>query len=255
MTDMMWIMRLMIHQTWVVLKAKPQSAWNKRNSPWSNLPKWLSGPTLVPSTSGRKYRWLGFWRKCNSPLSGDRTVWNSFGIDTCTGRWQLQMVWWLSSHGRQRIILITPNGFGNSGLRGTWQNMLPRFGRRGRGEDEATSDLRWIRQSVRTKKRELSSQSSERQLSSLWFVECRTATMTRHPAINCTLSAQMWGTGRSWLISWNKIVAWEIHTVWLQYTMQRDAGRIGQRVYGIIRTRANDEWPSIWSDYIQQFPF
>jgi len=36
------------------------------------------------------------------------------------------------------------------------------------------------------------------QLSWLWFVECQTARMTRHLAINSKLRTQMWGTGRSW---------------------------------------------------------
>jgi len=34
--------------------------------------------------------------------------------------------------------------------------------------------------------------------------------------------------------------------------MQLDAGRIRRRVYGILRTRVNDEWPSILSDFKQQ---
>jgi hypothetical protein len=36
--------------------------------------------------------------------------------------------------------------------------------------------------------------------------------------------------------------------------MQLDTGRIGQREYGIIRIGVNDECPSIWLDFIQQFP-
>jgi hypothetical protein len=36
--------------------------------------------------------------------------------------------------------------------------------------------------------------------------------------------------------------------------MQHDAGRIGQTVYGIIRTGANNECPSIWSDMKHQLP-
>jgi len=44
------------------------------------------------------------------------------------------------------------------------------------------------------------------------------ATMTRHPAITSKLCTQMWGTGRSWLISSNKTVARMNHTVWLRYT-------------------------------------
>jgi len=62
------------------------------------------------------------------------------------------------------------------------------------------------------------SQSCQIQLSWLWFVECITATMTRHPACNSKLHTQMWGTGGSWLISSNRIVARKNRTVWPHYT-------------------------------------
>jgi len=88
----MQIVRAMICQTWARPKATPQSAWSKRNSPWSNLPQGWCSPTSVPSTSARKYGWLGIWRSCIGPLSGDRTVWNCFEMDPCTGRCLLQMV-------------------------------------------------------------------------------------------------------------------------------------------------------------------
>jgi len=55
-------------------------------------------------------------------------------------------------------------------------------------------------------------------ISWLQFIECWMATMSRHPACNSKLRTQMWGTGRSWLISLNKMVAWNIQTVWLRYT-------------------------------------
>jgi len=51
----------------------------------------------------------------------------------------------------------------------------------------------------------------------LWFIECRTATMTRHAASSFTICTQMWGTGRSWLISSRWIVARKKHTVWPRY--------------------------------------
>jgi len=54
MTNTMQIMRVTTGRTWVGPKAKPQSAWSKRNSPWSNLPKEWGSPTWVCSTSGRK---------------------------------------------------------------------------------------------------------------------------------------------------------------------------------------------------------
>jgi len=37
--------------------------------------------------------------------------------------------------------------------------------------------------------------------------------------------------------------------------MPLDVGSVEGRVYGIIRTQVNDECPSIWSDFLQQFPF
>jgi len=67
--QMMWAM---IPRTWAVEKATHQSAWSKTNSPWSNLPKGWRRPTLMNSTSGRKYGWLGFWRRSIGPLSGGR---------------------------------------------------------------------------------------------------------------------------------------------------------------------------------------
>jgi len=39
MTNSMQMLRVMICWTWVGLKAKPQCAWSKQNSPWSNLAK------------------------------------------------------------------------------------------------------------------------------------------------------------------------------------------------------------------------
>jgi len=97
--NMMQNMRVTIRRKWVVLKAKPQSGWNKLNSPWSNLPKQLGSPTLVPSTSGRMYGWLGFWRRSIDPLSKDRSIQNSCDINPCTGGYQLQIIWRLSRSG------------------------------------------------------------------------------------------------------------------------------------------------------------
>jgi len=218
MTNSMQIMRAMIRRTWVGLKAKPKSAWSKRNSPWSNLPKGWGSPTLVHSTSGRKYRWLGFLRRSIGQLSRDRTVWNSSEMDPCAGGWQLQIFWWLSRGGCLWKTSIMPNGFGDNGLRWFGRNVEARFGRRGRRECEETSDRRRIWKSARAKKLEVTSLSCQIQLAWLWFVECWTATMTRHPACNSKLRTQMWDTGRSWLISSKKIVARKNHTVWLRYT-------------------------------------
>jgi len=80
------VMMVMIHWTWAVPKANPQSARSKPNSPQSNLPKWWGRPTPVQSTIGEMYGWLGFWWKCSGPLSGGRTIWNSFEMDSCNGK-------------------------------------------------------------------------------------------------------------------------------------------------------------------------
>jgi hypothetical protein len=57
----MQMIRVPIRWSRVVQKANPKSVWSKPNYPWSNLWKWCSRPTIVCSTSGRKYGWLGFW--------------------------------------------------------------------------------------------------------------------------------------------------------------------------------------------------
>jgi len=54
MKNSMQIMGVMIHRTWVGPKAKPYSAWSKRNCPGSNLPQGWGSRTSVPSTSWRK---------------------------------------------------------------------------------------------------------------------------------------------------------------------------------------------------------
>jgi len=46
MTNMMQSMRAMICRTWVGPMAKPQSAWNKWNFPWSNLPNGWASPNF-----------------------------------------------------------------------------------------------------------------------------------------------------------------------------------------------------------------
>jgi len=218
MTYTMQIMRATIRRTLSGCNAKPQSAWSKPNSSWSNLPKAWGSPTLVCSTSGRNYGWLGFWRRSISPLSGDRTIGNSCKIVPCTGRWELQSFWRLWQPGHRWKILIKPDGFRHSGSRCFWTNVQLRFRRRERREGGATSNRRWIWESARAPKPEVTFQSCQIQLSWLWFVECRMATMTRHPECNSKRHTQMWDTGRSWLISLNKIVAQKNHTVWPWYT-------------------------------------
>jgi len=101
MTNIMQLMRLMIRRIWAVQKAIPQSAWSKRSYPWSNLPKGWGSPTLVHSTSGRKYGWRGFSRRSIGPLSGGITDWNKMEMDPCTGRQRSQIFWQHSKGGCQ----------------------------------------------------------------------------------------------------------------------------------------------------------
>jgi len=89
MTNSIQMLSTMIRWTQAGRKAKPQLAWIKQNSPWSNLLKGWGSPTLVHSTSGRKYGWLGFSRRSICLLSRDRTIWNSCTMDPCAGRWWL----------------------------------------------------------------------------------------------------------------------------------------------------------------------
>jgi len=138
--DTMQIMRTTIRQTRAGPKTKLQSAWCKRNSPWSNSPKRWGRPTLMPSTSVTKYASLGFWRRSISPLSGARTIWNCCEKDPCTGKRRLQMLWRHSRPASLWKFLIMQNGFGNSGLKCFWRNVHAKFKRQGRWEDEATSD-------------------------------------------------------------------------------------------------------------------
>ena len=218
MMNTMQIRWAKICQSWAVRKSKPQSAWSKRNSPWSNLPKGWGIPTLVPSTSGRKYGWLGFRKRSIGQLSRDRTVWNSFELDPCTGRRRLPILWRLWRPGYHWRISRMPNGFGDITWRCFQTNVQASFRRWGPREGEATRDQWPIWQSARPKQWEVSSPSCQIQLSWLLFVECQMATMTRHPAINSKHRTQMWGTGWWWLISSNKIVARKNHIVWLWYT-------------------------------------
>ena len=142
----------MIHRTWAGPKAKLQSAWNKRNSRRSNLPKGWGSPMLVYSLSGRKYGWWGLLERRISPLCGDRIVWNSCKVDPCTGRWRLQIFWRLSGSGRVCKNLIWSNVFSDIELRCFWRNIIARFGRRGTRDSKATNNRRRIRVSARAKK-------------------------------------------------------------------------------------------------------
>jgi len=93
-----------MYQTWAVQKANHQSGWRKQNSTWCNLPKGWGRSTILRSTSGRKYGWLGFWRRRISPVSVGRTIWNKFKMNPCTGRRWLQIFWRHSRTGSHWMI-------------------------------------------------------------------------------------------------------------------------------------------------------
>jgi len=246
----------MIRQTWAGLKARPQSARSKRNSPRSNLPRGLRSPTLVHATSGRKYGWLGFSRRSIGALSRDRTIWNSSGMDPCTGRRRLQIFWRLSRIGCPWKTLIMRNGFGNNGLRCFWRNMPVRFGRRGRREGEATSNRQRIWVNARVKKWQVTSQGCQIQLS--WVCDSSSAERQQWPDIQHAIPSFVHGCeALGGADCFHRRKLWPERTILSNCVMQMqlDSGRIGRRVYGIIRTGADDEWPSIWSDIVQQFPF
>jgi len=169
MTNMTQIMRVTIHRTCAGPQAKPQSAWSKQSSPWSNLPKGWGSPTLVLSTNGRHCGWLGLLRTMIGRVSGDRTVSNSSVMDPCTGRRWLQIFWRLPRPGSIWKILIMPKGFIESRLGWFWSNVQARFGRRGSREGKATSDGWQIRESALAKQREVSSQSCQMKLSWLSY--------------------------------------------------------------------------------------
>ena len=129
MTNTMQIIRETICRTCVVPQGEPQSAWSNHDSPWSHFHKAWGSPTLVLLTSGRKYGWLGFWRLRITPLSGDRTVWNSLEMEPCTGKRLLQILCWHSTTDCHWRVLIMLNGFGDGGLRWFSRNAQTWFGR------------------------------------------------------------------------------------------------------------------------------
>jgi hypothetical protein len=114
---MMQILRATIRWTLAGQKAKPQPACSDQHYPSSNLPTGWGSPTVVHSTSGRKYRWLGFFSITISPESRDRTVCNTSEMDTSTGRRQVQMFWRHSKPCCNWKLSILLNGFSNSGFR------------------------------------------------------------------------------------------------------------------------------------------
>jgi len=151
MIMMMLIIRAMIRHTWAVQYTNYQSAWRKRNYPLGNLPKGWGRPTIVRSTSGRQYGWLGFWRENISPFSRGRIIWNRFNLDPCTGRWALQSYWRHSRAGCHWIISIMLNEFASSRFRWFQRNVQAKLGRWGKQAGEGTCDRRWIWVSARRK--------------------------------------------------------------------------------------------------------
>jgi len=117
MMNSMQIMWGIIRRTWAGQKAKPQSAWSKRNPPWSHYPKGRASPTLVQSTCERKNKWLGFSRRRISALSRDRTIWNRSEMEPCTGWLRWQIFWRLLRSGCHWKTSIMPKGFSGNGLR------------------------------------------------------------------------------------------------------------------------------------------
>jgi len=205
-------MRAMICWTWTGLKVKSPRAWSKQNSPWSNLPKGWGSPTLLLSTSGRKYGWLSVWRRSIGPLFQDKTVWNSSEIYPYTGRWRLQIVWRVLRTSCLWKFLTMPSEVGNSGQRWIWRNVQVRFESERWMEGDPTCDRQRICEIVLENMCELQSQSCQIQHLWLRLVEVQMATMTSYPAINSTLHTQRWGTGRSWLILSKDILGWKNHT-------------------------------------------
>jgi len=245
MTKSLLILRVMIGRACAGPKAMPKSAWSKRNSPRRNLPKGWASPTLVHSTSGWKYAWLGFTRRNIGPLSWNSTIWNSGEMDLCTGKQPLQIFWKLSRSGCLWNILIMQNGLGDRGLRWFWRNVAVRLGMGGRREGKATSNQRRIRESTCAHKGEVTFHS--------WKYNCHgcdssSARWQQWPDIQRSTSSFIytcealggadWFSRRKLFPDWTTLSDCNIQ-------MQLETGIIGRRVYGIMCTRANDEWPFI----------
>jgi len=243
--------------------AEGQAPINPKQTEFS-LKQYVTGwcsPTLVPSTSGRKDGWLSFWRRSISPWSGDRTVWHSCEMDPCIEWWWLQIFQRISRTGWHWNICIIPNGFGDSGLRCVRIDVQVRFGRRGRREGEAEGNAR--------------QQATSNRFERMHGQKCKSLPprVAKYNIHGCDSSGAEWQRWPdlqhpTWRFvhrcdaleraDWfHQKKLWPEETILSDrdIPMQLDAGDIGRRVYGIIRTGANYEWPSICSDIIQQFPF
>jgi len=106
------------------------------------------------------------------------------------------------------------NGFASSGLKYFWRNVQAKFEKRGNREGRATSDWRQIWESMCAKMWEVTSQSCQIQCSWLWFGGCRMARISFYPPNNSKPCIQMWGSGRSCLISLTKTEARKSQTFW-----------------------------------------
>jgi len=68
--NVMHLLRAMICLSWEVQRSNSQSAWSKLNYPYSDLQTRWGMLTIVRSTSGRRYGWLGWWRKVSVQYLG-----------------------------------------------------------------------------------------------------------------------------------------------------------------------------------------
>jgi len=153
------MIRARISWTWAVWRVIRQSSRSKPTSPWSNMPNRWSRSTTAFSLSGRKYMWLGFWRRSIGPVSGGSTVWNRFEMDPCTGIQQLQIVCRHSGTGCHWIISRMVNRFACCGSRCYRRNVQAKLGRQGKKTGEATHGQWQIWVSVSPTWREVTSPS------------------------------------------------------------------------------------------------
>jgi len=102
--------------------------------------KIMEQPKAVHPTSGKKYRWLGFWRKRIGSITWVTIFWRWCEMDPCTG----------SHAGGRRFsdncklaaggkVLILLKRFSGSGWRHIWRYLHSKFEMEGRMEGEATN--------------------------------------------------------------------------------------------------------------------
>jgi len=119
------------------------SAFNKRKKVWVAAFLQKKYRCVIPGQNCLKQLWDG-------PLHKVR---------------RLQILWWLSRPGCLWKFLIMRNGFNYSWWRSFWSNVQVRFGMRGKREGVAPSDRQQIWECSQAKKRKVTSQSSQIQLS------------------------------------------------------------------------------------------